>query len=187
MGILGFLFAAARLLFPGEAFVVVPTAADHPWPGQHVNAAHGSVDLTDAGDLAVEVSNRLDRVLHVTLSVKSRALQGRSPGGGVALAPRAAGVIRCDLRPEPWRLDAPLKFAGMNGYPIAPGIGSNLFDLREVTSLPMSSLEKAESLEQLRWLQNGYRIRVGVTDVETVGIDTPADLQRAEEFLKETR
>ena len=135
MGILGFLFAAARLLFPGEAFVVAPTAVDHPWPGQHVNAAHGSVDLTDAGELAVEVSNRLDRVLHVTLSVKSRALQGRSPGGGIALAPRAAGVIRCDLRPEPWRLDSPLKFVGMNGYPIAPGIGSNLFDLHEVTSL----------------------------------------------------
>lgn len=59
--------------------------------------------------------------------------------------------------------------------------------LREVTNLPMSSLEKAESLEQLRWLQNGYRIRVGVTEVETVGIDTPADLQRAEDFLKKTR
>ena len=56
--------------------------------------------------------------------------------------------------------------------------------LAEVTQLPQSSLEKAESLEQLRWLQNGYRIRVGLTDVETVGIDTPEDLQKAEAFLK---
>ena len=55
--------------------------------------------------------------------------------------------------------------------------------LAEVTRLPQSSLEKAESLEQLRWLQNGYRIRVGLTDVETVGIDTPEDLKRAETFL----
>ena len=55
--------------------------------------------------------------------------------------------------------------------------------LREVTSLPQSPLELAESLEQLRWLENGYRIRVGLTDVETVGIDTPDDLRRAEEFL----
>ena len=55
--------------------------------------------------------------------------------------------------------------------------------LAEVTKLPQSSLEKAESLEQLRWLQSGYRIRVGLTDVETVGIDTPEDLQRAEAFL----
>ena len=56
--------------------------------------------------------------------------------------------------------------------------------LTEVTKLPQSSLEKAESLEQLRWLQNGYRIRVGLTNIETVGIDTPEDLTRAEEFLK---
>ena len=56
--------------------------------------------------------------------------------------------------------------------------------LHEITQLPQSPLEIAESLEQLRWLENGYRIRVGLTDVETVGIDTPEDLQRAEEFLK---
>ncbi|MCI5711108.1 MAG: 3-deoxy-manno-octulosonate cytidylyltransferase [Prevotella sp.] len=56
--------------------------------------------------------------------------------------------------------------------------------LAELTRLPQSSLEKAESLEQLRWLQNGYRIKVGLTDVETVGIDTPQDLERAEAFLK---
>ena len=55
--------------------------------------------------------------------------------------------------------------------------------LREVTRLPQSSLEKAESLEQLRWLQNGYRIRVGITNAETVGIDTPQDLERAERFV----
>ena len=56
--------------------------------------------------------------------------------------------------------------------------------LAEITQLPQSPLELAESLEQLRWLQNGYRIKVGVTNIETVGIDTPEDLQRAEEFLK---
>ena len=58
--------------------------------------------------------------------------------------------------------------------------------LREVTQLPQTPLELAESLEQLRWLENGYRIRVGLTDVETVGIDTPADLERAEEFLRQS-
>lgn len=56
--------------------------------------------------------------------------------------------------------------------------------LRQVTQLPQSSLEIAESLEQLRWLQNGFKIKVGTTDVETVGIDTPQDLEHAEEFLK---
>lgn len=57
--------------------------------------------------------------------------------------------------------------------------------LKEITSLPQSSLELAESLEQLRWLENGYTIKVGVTQVETIGIDTPEDLERAEEFLKQ--
>ena len=56
--------------------------------------------------------------------------------------------------------------------------------LRAVTDLPQSPLEKAESLEQLRWLENGYRIGVGISHTETVGIDTPEDLVRAEAFLQ---
>lgn len=56
--------------------------------------------------------------------------------------------------------------------------------LKEITSLPQSPLELAESLEQLRWLENGYIIKVGISEVETIGIDTPQDLARAEEFLK---
>ena len=56
--------------------------------------------------------------------------------------------------------------------------------LRRITSLPQGDLERAESLEQLRWLENGYKIKVGITHVETIGIDTPEDLQRAEVFLK---
>ena len=56
--------------------------------------------------------------------------------------------------------------------------------LKQVTSLEQSPLELAESLEQLRWLENGYKIGVGISDVETVGIDTPEDLHKAEEFLK---
>lgn len=56
--------------------------------------------------------------------------------------------------------------------------------LKEITQLPQSLLEKAESLEQLRWIENGYRIRVGYTDVETIGIDTPEDMERAIKLLK---
>ena len=56
--------------------------------------------------------------------------------------------------------------------------------LKDITSMPQGELEQCESLEQLRWLQAGLRIKVGYTDVETIGIDTPEDLQRAENFLK---
>lgn len=51
--------------------------------------------------------------------------------------------------------------------------------LAEITSLPQGRLELAESLEQLRWLENGYKIKVGITECPTIGIDTPADLERA--------
>lgn len=56
--------------------------------------------------------------------------------------------------------------------------------LRRLTQLPQSPLELAESLEQLRWLQAGYKIRVAVTDCPTIGIDTPADLEAAIAFCK---
>lgn len=59
--------------------------------------------------------------------------------------------------------------------------------LRHITSLPQSPLELAESLEQLRWLQAGYKIRMALTDEPNFGIDTPADLAEAENFLKECR
>lgn len=56
--------------------------------------------------------------------------------------------------------------------------------LKQITSMPQGDLEQCESLEQLRWLQAGLRIKVGTTDVETIGIDTPEDLKRAEAFLQ---
>lgn len=50
--------------------------------------------------------------------------------------------------------------------------------LNEITHLPQSSLELAESLEQLRWLENGYHIAVEETEFETISIDTPDDLKK---------
>ncbi len=79
------------------------------------------------------------------------------------------------------------KESWLQSYPFLKHLGLYAYRadvLAEITRLPQSSLELAESLEQLRWLQNGYRIKVGLTDVETVGIDTPEDLARAEEFFR---
>lgn len=57
--------------------------------------------------------------------------------------------------------------------------------LAEITTLPQSPLELAESLEQLRWLENGYKIRVAVCNTYSMGIDTPEDLQKAIAFIAE--
>ncbi len=56
--------------------------------------------------------------------------------------------------------------------------------LKRVSKLPQSPLEKAESLEQLRWLQAGMRIRTAVSDSVSIGIDTPADLEEAQRIIK---
>lgn len=77
--------------------------------------------------------------------------------------------------------------AWMGHYPYLKHLGIYAYRrevLEAVTRLPQSPLELAESLEQLRWLQHGYKIKVGTTDVETIGIDTPDDLARAEAFLQ---
>lgn len=82
-----------------------------------------------------------------------------------------------DLERETW----------LEAYPYLQHIGLYGFRadvLLRLTGLPPGLLEKAESLEQLRWLDNGYSIAVALTDYLAVGIDTPEDLGAAEKFLE---
>jgi 3-deoxy-manno-octulosonate cytidylyltransferase (CMP-KDO synthetase) len=55
--------------------------------------------------------------------------------------------------------------------------------LAEITALKQSPLELAEALEQLRWIENGYKIKVEVTDFESVAVDVPDDLKKLTKFL----
>nr|WP_314551442.1 3-deoxy-manno-octulosonate cytidylyltransferase [uncultured Capnocytophaga sp.] len=55
--------------------------------------------------------------------------------------------------------------------------------LQQFTQLPPSLLEETEKLEQLRYLENGFKIRLALTNIPTIGIDTPEDLEKARKRL----
>lgn len=55
--------------------------------------------------------------------------------------------------------------------------------LKQITKLAVSELEKAESLEQLRWLDNGFEIKAAITELETIGIDVPEDVEKIKHLL----
>jgi 3-deoxy-manno-octulosonate cytidylyltransferase (CMP-KDO synthetase) len=59
--------------------------------------------------------------------------------------------------------------------------------LLDFPTLPPGDLERLEQLEQLRWLENDYRIRVVETEYDAISVDVPADLERVEKILRETK
>jgi 3-deoxy-manno-octulosonate cytidylyltransferase (CMP-KDO synthetase) len=59
--------------------------------------------------------------------------------------------------------------------------------LLEIPTLPPGDLERVEKLEQLRWLENGYRIRVVETEYDAISVDVPADIERVEKILRDGR
>jgi len=64
------------------------------------------------------------------------------------------------------------------------GMYAYRFDiLKKIAKMPGSILEKAESLEQLRWIENGIRIKVAKTEMETISIDTPEDLEKVRKII----
>ncbi len=86
--------------------------------------------------------------------------------------------------PIPYNRTAPKNnWTGNHDYFKHIGIYAYRTDvLAKITKLEVSSLEQAESLEQLRWLQNGYIIKVNDTAYHSIGIDTPEDLEKVKDF-----
>ncbi len=91
---------------------------------------------------------------------------------------RAAIPFMRDVEESQWsKKHNYFKHIGLYGY--------RADTLKEITRLDRSPLEISENLEQNRWLENGYSIKTAVTSWESVGIDTPADLERANVILEQ--
>jgi 3-deoxy-manno-octulosonate cytidylyltransferase (CMP-KDO synthetase) len=88
---------------------------------------------------------------------------------------RAAIPFARGVENEAWlKHHAYYKHIGMYAYRVST--------LLELVQLPLGKLEQAESLEQLRWLENGFQIKVAITDLESLAVDTPEDLEKARRF-----
>jgi len=158
-----------------QADVIINVQGDEPFvePSQIKTLMH----LFDEPDTQIGTLGKQFDSMEAVCNPNSPKIVTDRRGGALYFSRSAIPFIRGKEQQE-WLCHYPfLKHLGLYAY--------RREVLREVTLLPQSPLEIAESLEQLRWLENGYRIRVGLTDVETVGIDTPDDLRRAEEFLKQ--
>ncbi len=161
----------------GEFDVVVNVQGDEPFiKPEQINLLVECFERDEAVEIATlvkpfEVSDGIEALENPNSPKVVVDKRGRAIYFSRSVIPYLRGVER-----EEWLAKHQYyKHIGMYGF--------RADALKAVTSLPSSSLELAESLEQLRWIENGYQIGVGITDQQTIGIDTPEDLEAAERFL----
>ena len=188
----------ARIAATVEAFggTAVITATDHPSGTDRVAeaAAHypgASLVVNVQGDEPfinrAELRQLVDAFAEPTIAIATLATPIReesqlmSPNVVKVVRDRAGGALYFSRHAIPYLRDVKVGRWLQEGRHLQH-VGVYAFRsevLRTITQLPPSPLERAESLEQLRWLEAGYRIHVGLTDHPAVGIDTPADLALA--------
>lgn len=105
------------------------------------------------------------------------------------LIDQLGNAIYFSRTPLPFNRDSePKKWLQKSNYYKHIGIyGYRKSTLQLITRLNVSDLEKAEALEQLRWIENGLKIRVAKTEFQSIAIDTPHDLERAIKHLNSQR
>lgn len=169
--------AEALTKMGGDYDIVVNVQGDEPFiRKEHIEALIACFNNpeTEIATLAKPMTSAEDMAdIHNPNSVKVVTdLRGRA-----LYFSRAAIPFQRDVEQSEWsKHHTYLKHIGIYAF--------RTQTLRDVTSLEVSSLEQTEKLEQLRWLEHGYYISVAKTPYATMGIDTPEDLQRAEEMLK---
>lgn len=127
----------------------------------------------------VALATLIKKIDHIALLHNTNVVKAVPDKNGYALYfSREALPHQRNVLKEDWlKHGAYYKHIGIYGY--------RAETLAEIVKLPVSSLEKAEALEQLRWLENGYRIKVKETTMESAGIDTPEDLEEAVQRMRE--
>ena len=168
--------AEALSKMAGEYDVIINVQGDEPFiRKEHIEALLACFDdhTTEIATLAKPMTSAKDMAdIHNPNSVKVVTdLRGRA-----LYFSRAAIPYQRDVEQSEWsKHHTYLKHIGVYAF--------RAQTLKAVTSLDTSSLEQTEKLEQLRWLEHGYYISLAKTPYATMGIDTPEDLQRAEEML----
>lgn len=167
-----------KLREEGQAFdVAINVQGDEPFVRQE--QLRSLVDCFADGEVQIAT---LKTAIHSTAELMSPNnvkvvcdLRGRALYFSRQPLPHVRGV-----EPEQW----------MEHHPYFKHVGIYAFrteTLEALVRLQQSPLELCESLEQLRWLENGYEIQVKETAVANIGIDTPADMALAEQYLTKER
>jgi len=157
---------AARILAAEKTFdVVLNIQGDEPFirPEQITELKNSFTPGVGIATLA----RRINNMAELENPNKPKVVTGKN-GDAIFFSRSVIPFLRGFDRSE-WISNHPfLAHVGLYGY--------RKEILQEITRLPQGNLEKAESLEQLRWLENGYKIRVTETTYSSYGIDTPEDL-----------
>ena len=179
---------------------VVMTSADHPSGTDRVAEAsrfypeaelivnvQGDEPFVRAGQLRDLLSAFADeRVAIATLATPiTEEHQLLSPNVVKVVRDARGGALYFSRHAIPYLRDVPIgRWLDEGGHLQHLGVYAYRAEvLQQITNLPPAPIERAERLEQLRWLDAGYRIHVTLTDDVSMGIDTPADLEAARKLL----
>src|SRR5262245_10222602 len=149
--------------------VIAPLLADPMLEMSTVCVAISDRSDDDNPNVVKVVKDRTGRALYFSRAPIPHFRGGPPEGGG----PAKAGPYDSDVGAG---FSRPFKHIGLYGY-------RRTFLLKFAT-LPQTPLERTESLEQLRALEHGYRIQTVETQYDSVGVDTPEDLERVRRQLK---